>query len=80
MSTATIYLKDREEPIIIYDVENILGQTGDVHNPFVPVSPYYMFFDDDKNYIFNAKHARLFIRGSIIQCAICEDSNAEANS
>lgn len=80
MSTAIIYLKDREAPVTISNVINILEQTGDVRNPFVPIAPHYMFFDDDKNYVFNAKHAQLFIRGSIIQCAVCEDSNAEANS
>ena len=69
MFSVTIYFKDRETELTINNVVNILAETTDPHEPFQSVLPEYLFFDDDKKYIFNAGKHKVFIRGSAIQCA-----------
>ena len=68
MQSVTIYFKDRENTLTINDVVQILAETDNPHAPFAPVSLNYMFFDDNKKYVFNGKKHNVFIRGSEIQC------------
>ena len=69
MKSVTIYFKDSDREITINGLINILIGTSDSRKPFVPVSDHYMFFDDDKNYLFNGVQKEVFIRGSAILCA-----------
>lgn len=73
MASATIYFKDSDRELVINDVINILTPTDDPRIPFNPIAIRYLFFDDDREYIFECQKQHVFIRGSAILCASVTD-------
>lgn len=73
MASATIYFKGSDRELVINNVISILTPTDNRSTPFVPISLNYLFFDDDREYIFECEKQHVFIHGSAILCASVTD-------
>ena len=72
--TVTLYFKNSERELVLNDVISILTPTDEKAHNFAPISPHYLFFEDNRVYIFEGKRQHVFIRGEAILCAtVIED-------